>query len=67
MVQDIAKHEHPNAVCAICHKHGKLAQAAAIRQFGPFIRFYVCEGHAERARRWDAVCEAYAARKQRAA
>jgi hypothetical protein len=66
-VTAIVVHEHPNAVCAICRKIGRLSPAAALRTFGHWHQFYVCDGHAERAARWDrglAISDRY--RKARA-
>lgn len=54
-VDSIPVAEHANAVCAICLRRGTLSRATALRTFG-FARFYVCEGHAERARMWMEVC-----------
>ncbi len=68
MVNNILRSEHPNAVCAICRKNSRtLIQATAIRQWAQFVQFYVCEGHADQARRWDRVEAAFRERQRAAA
>jgi hypothetical protein len=63
-VRDIQSSQHANSVCAICLKNGKLTAASAIRKFETWTLFYVCVGHAERARRWDRVVVSYLIRQQ---
>lgn len=61
----ITQAETPNAVCAICQKHGKLVAATHdVTQDYPGdyrLRAFRCDFHTERARRSEARHVAYLA------